>query len=127
MRGLCGFFLQSSYEDEKPANISDYGNPTLTEYQVIYNRPYNDYLAFSMILSLDRSIYGKIIKELSNSYSMGAYQYPRTPAKMHDTIVHWRNRASLYGLCAPPGAIVFSHDNDNVPASGEIYAKDIQM
>ena len=37
MRSLCGFFLQSSHEDDKPADIVDYGNSTLAECQAIHN------------------------------------------------------------------------------------------
>ena len=41
-----------------------------------------------MILSLERSIYGKLIEELLNSYSMGTDQYPWNLNKMNDTIIH---------------------------------------
>ena len=79
-----------------------------------------------MFLILDRSIYGKLTEDLSSSYSMGIDQYPRTRAKMHDTIVHWRNHAARYSLHALPGAVVFAQDNDDGPTSGEIHANDGQ-
>ena len=62
----------------------------------------------SMILSLDRSIYGKPIKDLSKYYSMGNNQYPWTRTKMHNTIVHWQNRPARYILRDPSGAVVFT-------------------
>ena len=102
MRGLCGFFLQRSHENYKPANIFNYRNPTLAKLQVIHNRTYEAYLAVSMLLSLDHSMYENIIKDLPNSYSMGIDQYPQTRANMHDTIIHWQNRASCYRLQLPP-------------------------
>ena len=82
MRGLCGFFPQIVHEDDKPVEITDYGNPTLAELQAVHDHAYEAYIAVSMILSLDRSIYGKLMEDLSKSYSMGTYQYPRTCAKM---------------------------------------------
>ena len=86
MRGLCVLFLKSSHEDDNPADISDYANPTLSEFQAIHDHTYEAYLVVSILLSLDRSIYGNIIKNLFNSYSMGTYQYPRTCSKMNNTI-----------------------------------------
>ena len=62
----------------------------------------------SMLLILNRSIYVKLINDLLNYYYMGTYQYPRTRTKMYDTIFHRQNPADRYGLCAPPGAIVFA-------------------
>ena len=79
MRGLCDFFLQSLHKDDKPANIADYGNPTLDECWSIHNHTYEANLEFSMILSLDQSIYVKLIDDLSNYYSVGIDQYPQTP------------------------------------------------
>ena len=70
MHGLCGFFFQSAHKDNKPADISDYANPTLAEFQAIYNHTYEAYLVVSMLLSLDISIYGKLIKYFLTSYSM---------------------------------------------------------
>ena len=70
MRGICGFFLQRLHEDTNPADITDYGNTTLAECQAIHNHTYKVYPAVSIILSLDRSIYGKLVKYVSNSYSM---------------------------------------------------------
>ena len=61
MRGLCGFFLQSSHEEDTPANITDYGNPTLAECQAIHNHTYEAYLAVSIRLILDRLIYSNLI------------------------------------------------------------------
>ena len=55
---------------------------------------------------------------------MGTDQYPRTCAKMHDTIVHWQKRAAHYVLRAPPGAVVFAQDNDNNSASIKMHAND---
>ena len=74
----------------------------------------------SMILSLDRSIYGKPIKDLSKYYSMGTNQYSWTRTKMHNTIVHWRNQAARYDLHVPPGTVVFAQDNCDGPTSGEM-------
>ena len=54
MRRLCGFFLQSSHEDDNPADIANYGNPTLAKCQAIHNHTYEAYLTVSMLLSLDR-------------------------------------------------------------------------
>ena len=71
MRVLCGFFLQSLHEDNKPDNIEDYGNPTLAKCQAIHNHNYKACLAVSMLLSLYRSIYVKLTKYLSKSYYMG--------------------------------------------------------
>ena len=73
-RGLCGFFLQILHKDDKPANIADYGNPTLAKCQAIHNHTYEAYLTVSTLLSLYRSIYGKLIKDLHSSYSMGTDQ-----------------------------------------------------
>ena len=87
-RGLCGFFLQILHKDDKPANIADYGNPTLAKCQAIHNHIYKAYLAVFMILILERSIYGKIIEELSNYYYIETEQYPWTRAKMHNTVIH---------------------------------------
>ena len=112
MRGLCRFFLHSSHEDNKPADIADYRNPTLDECQAIHNHTYDAYLAVYMLLSLYLSIYGKLIEDLPNYYSMGIDQYPQTRAKMHDTIAHWQNRAARYGLHALPRSVVFAQDND---------------
>ena len=75
-----------------------------------------------MILSPDRSIYGKLIEDLSNSYSMGTYHYPYMCTNMHNTIVHWRNRAACYGLRAPPGDVVFAQDNNYSLTSGKMHA-----
>ena len=74
--------------------------------------------AFSVILILDRSIYGNLIKDLTKSYLMGNYQYPQTRAKMHNTIIHWKNCATCYVLHAPPSAAVLAQDNNNDPDSG---------
>ena len=80
----------------------------------------------SMILSLDRSIYGKPIKDLSKYYSMGTNQYSWTRTKMHNTIVHWRHRAARYGLRASPGAVVFTQDNTYGLNSGKMHANNGQ-
>ena len=40
MNGFCGFFLHIAHEDDKPADISDYANPTLAEYQAVHNHAY---------------------------------------------------------------------------------------
>ena len=61
MRGLCGFFLQSSHEEDTLSNITDYGNPTLAECQAIHNHTYEAYLAVSIRLILDRLIYSNLI------------------------------------------------------------------
>ena len=46
---------------------------------------------------------------------MGTDQYPRNRAKIHETIVHWRICAALYGLCSPPVAVIFTkYDNDDL-------------
>ena len=74
---------------------------------------------FPSFLSLYLSINGKLIKDLYNSYSMGENQYLWTRTKMHNIIFPWWNCASRYGLRAPPGAVVFAQDNDNVPVSGK--------
>ena len=108
-RGLCGFFLQSSHEDDDPSDIADYGNPTLAKCQAIHNHTYEAYLAVSTVLSLDHSIYGKLIKDLYSSYSMVTDQYPRTRAKMNSAISHC--------LCAPPSAVFFAQNNDDGPTS----------
>ena len=79
-----------------------------------------------MLLILDCSIYVKLIKDLLNYYLMGADQYQLTRSKMLNTIVHWQNCTDRYGLCAPPGAIVFTQDNDNDSANGETHANDGQ-
>ena len=113
IRGLCGFFLQSFYEYDKPANIAKYWKPTLAECQAIHNHTYKAYLAFFMILILEWSIYSKLTKDLSNLYSMGTYQYPQTRAKIHNIIVHWRNHATHYSLRTPPGVVFFAQDNGN--------------
>ena len=122
IRGLCGFFLKSAHEDDKPSNISDYGNPTLAECRSIHYHAYEAYITVSMLLSLDRSIYGKLIEDLSNSYLVGTNHYPHTRAKMQDTIVCCRNRAARYGLCTPPGAVIFVQDNYNYSANGETHS-----
>ena len=49
MRGLCGFLLQS-YDDDKPAEISNYINPTLDEFQAIHKHTHEAYLSVSMLL-----------------------------------------------------------------------------
>ena len=41
---------------------------------------------------------------------------------MHDTIVHWRNRAARYGLRAPPDGVVFAQDNNDGATSGKVHA-----
>ena len=66
MPGLFSFFLQRLHEDDNPSNIANYGNPNLTEYQAIHNHTYEAYHTVSTILSLYRSIYRKLIKDLSN-------------------------------------------------------------
>ena len=76
MRSLCGFFLQSLHEENKPDDIDDYGNPTLAKCQAIHNHTNEAYLAVYMLLSLDRSIHGNLIEDLSNSYSMVTDHYP---------------------------------------------------
>ena len=126
MYSFFEFFLQILHKDDKPADITDYINPTLAECQAINDHTYEAYLAVSMFLSLGRSIYGKLIGDLSNSYSMRTYQYPWTRANMHDTIVHWQNRAAYYGLHTHPGAGVFTQSNNNGPTSGKTHAKDGQ-
>ena len=126
MSGLCGFFLNSSHEDDKPANIAYYRKPTLDKCQAIHNHIYKAYLAVFMILILERSIYGKIIEELSNYYYIETEQYPWTRAKMHNTIVHSHICTTRYGLRAPPGAIVFSQDNSDGRTSIKMYANNIQ-
>ena len=122
MRCLSRFFLQSLHKDNKPDNIGDYANPTLAKCQANYNHTHEAYLEFSMLLSLDRSIYGKLVEYLSNSYSMGTDHYPQMRANMHDTIVNWRNRAACYGLRSPPGDVVFTQDNKKGPTSGKMHA-----
>ena len=57
---------------------------------------------------------------------MGIYKYPRTRAKMHDTIFHWRNHSACYSLCAPPGTVVFAQDNDDSPTSSEMASNNFQ-
>ena len=74
MRGLWDFFLKSFHEDDKPAGVPNYGNPTLAKCQPIHSHTYKANLTVSMILSLDRSIYGKIVEELYYSYYMGTEQ-----------------------------------------------------
>ena len=113
MRVLYGFFLQSAHKDDKPSDIVDYTDPALAECQAIHNHAHEAYLAVSIILSLDLSIYGKLIKYLSNSDLMETDQYLRTHAKMNYTIVHWWKRAARYGLHAPPVAVIFAQDNKN--------------
>ena len=54
IRSLCGFFLLILHKDNNPSNISDYGNPTLAEYQAINNLTYEAYLTVSILFSLDR-------------------------------------------------------------------------
>ena len=73
MHGLCGLLLQSAHEENKPAEITDYENPTLAEFMAVHNQAYEFYLVVSMILFLDLSIYGKLIKDLSKSYLMRTY------------------------------------------------------
>ena len=41
---------------------------------------------------------------------------------MHDTIVHWRNRAARYGLRALPGDAVFAQDNNDGATSEKMHA-----
>ena len=94
MRGLCGFFLNILHEDDNPDEIDDFGNPTLGECQAIHDHTYAVYLAVSMILSLDRSIYGDLIKDLSKSYSMGTDQYPQTCDKK---VIYAALKKALYG------------------------------
>ena len=122
IRGLCGFFLKSAHEDDKPSNISDYGNPTLAECRSIHYHAYEAYITVSMLLSLDRSIYRKLIEDLSNSYLVDTNHYPHTRAKMQDTIVCCRNRAARYGLRTPPGAVIFVQDNYDDSANGETHS-----
>ena len=122
MRGLCGLFLQSAHEDDKPAIIPDHMSHTLAKFQSIHNHAYGAYLAVSMLLGLDRSIYGKLIENPFKYYSMVTNQYPRTCSNMHDTIFHWRNRSDLYKLSAPPGAVVFAQESENEPANGYTHA-----
>ena len=126
IHGLCGFFLQGAHEDDKPSKIYDYVNPTLAEFRSIHDPTYGTYLAVSMLLSIDRSIYGKLIDYLSNSYLMGIYQYPQTCSKMHNTIVHWRNHATCYILHAPPGDMVFVQHNDDDLAKGKTQSNNVQ-
>ena len=126
MSSLCGFFLQSAHEDDKPAKIADYANPTLAECQAIHDYAYEAYLTVSMLLRLYRSIYGKLIKDLLKSYSMGTNQYSKTRAKMQDTIFHCRNRASCYVLCAPPGAVIFVQDNNDNMVNVKTHTSDCQ-
>ena len=83
MRGHCCFFLQSSQEENKPTDIADYVKPTLTKYQAIHNHTYEAYLKVSMLLSLDRSIYGKLAEDLSDSYSMEVPTDTRQDALHH--------------------------------------------
>ena len=123
---LCGFFLHISHEDEKPANIANYRNPTLEKCQVVHNHTYKAYLAVSTILILDCSIYGKLIKDLYNSHSMGIDHYPRKHSKTQDIIFHWPNHAARYGLRLPPGAIVFTQDNDDGPTGDKMNANNFQ-
>ena len=101
-------------------------NPTLAECRSIQDRIYKAYLAISIILILDRLIYGNMIEDLLNSYSMGTDQYPQTRSKMHNTIVHWRNRADHYGICAPPGAVVLVQDNEYDSSNGKMHTNDFQ-
>ena len=68
MCGLYGFFLQSTHKYDKPAEITDYANPALAECQAVHNHAYEAYLVVSIILSLDCSIYGKLIEDLLKSY-----------------------------------------------------------
>ena len=126
MHSLCGFFLQSAHEDNKPPKISDYKNPTLAEYQVVHDHACEAYLAVSIILILGRSIYWKLIEDLSQSYLMGTNQYLLTRVIMHNTIVHWWNCTVCYGLRTPPGAIVFMQDNNGNSANGKMHANDGQ-
>ena len=124
MYGLCGFFRQSAHEDYKPSDIADYENPTMAECRAIHSHAYLAYLTVSMLLILDSLIYGKLIKDLWKSYSLGTDQYPRTRTKIHNTIVHWRNRAARYSLLAPPGDIVFAQDNEKYSSKGKTHAND---
>ena len=57
---------------------------------------------------------------------MGTNQYPRIRTNMNDTIFHWRNHINLYGLRAPPGAVIFAQDNNDDSANGEIHVNDGQ-
>ena len=66
MRGLCGFFLQRTHKDNKPAEISNYVNTTLDECRAIHDYIYETYLAIFLLLIMDQSIYVKLIKNLSN-------------------------------------------------------------
>ena len=98
----------------------------MAEYQAIHNHTYGAYLTVFAILSLYWSIYSKLIKYLPNSYSMRIDQCPRTRAKMHDTIVQWRNQIAYYGLPATPGTVVFAQDNDDSPTSSEMASNNFQ-
>ena len=61
-----------------------------------------------------------------NSYLTGINQYPRTRSKMHNTIVHWQDRASCYGIHMPPDAIFFVQDNDDDSSKGKTHANTVQ-
>ena len=124
MHILYGFFLQSSHKDNKPAVIADSTNPTLGESRAIHDHAYKEYLAVSMIISLDHLIYRKRIENLYNSYYMYIDHCLQTRANIDDTIVHWRNWADRYSLRASPGAVIFAYESDVDLYKNETHAND---
>ena len=60
-----------------------------------------------MSLSLYCSIFGKLIKDLLKSYSMGTNHYPQTRANIHDTIIGLHiavDQVVIIILCKDDGA-----------------------
>ena len=51
------------------------------------------YIMVSLLLSSDQSIYGNLVKDMQNSYTLGQNNYPRTLPKMQNLLANWQNSA----------------------------------
>ena len=87
MKGLIDFFTK-----EAP-NVSDSKYHTATEIPMVTSYTRETYLTVSLLLSCDCSIYGKLVEEMGNSYTMGKVKHPRTLTNMQNLLANWRNSA----------------------------------
>ena len=76
MKGLVDFF-----DDEVP-KFSDSKALTTTEIPTVTRYSRELYFAVRLLLSCDQSIYIKLVEDMSNSYALSQYKYPRTRPKM---------------------------------------------
>ena len=75
------------------------------------------YLAVNLLLSCDRSIYGKLVEDMGNIYAMGQYKYHQTLPNIQDLLTNLHNSAWTM-LRSPTSGLAFLQERRNNEGTG---------